>query len=219
MAKNRVLCLFAASLVGAGCGEADREPDNNASSDRVETLTRDMDTQIAHAAEINYSRIHVDMLSRTGELLFSVDIHPGAPEEDTVAWSLPADAAMSSADGVTSGALAVPLEQLPDLEGAIDIAAFVQAKVIGGMKGQDYDNWGCDLPFTRVASCGRKGACCDTHDACFARHRCSGSSWWNPLASFACKACNAAVVACIGSAFYFPGPSVCCARRNCGQPR
>lgn len=79
------------------------------------------------------------------------------------------------------------------------------------------DSWGCDLPFTHVSSCSSKGACCDVHDACYAKNGCTASSWYNPSASSACKACNSAVVHCF--TFENPGPSVCCAQGNCGQPR
>ena len=36
------------------------------------------------------------------------------------------------------------------------------------------DNRGCDAV---VNSCGRKGACCDDHDACFRANGCTAASW------------------------------------------
>jgi hypothetical protein len=219
MAKNQVLLFLTASLVAISCSESDKEPDKTAPMEQPEVLTRDMDTQIAHATKVTPSHVHVDMMSRAGAVVFSADIQPGGPAEQAITWRLSADPALGSAGGALSGALSVPLAQLPELEDAITMTAFTESKVIRSMKGQEYDNWGCDLPFTNVASCSPKGACCDVHDACYARNHCSSSSWWNPFASLACKACNAAVVACIASPVYFPGPSVCCALGNCGTPR
>ncbi len=223
--KNRsasvLAALFAASLLGVACNDVQQGPIDETSTGDVETLTREMDTQVAHATKASASQVRVDIISRTGALQFSVEINPGAPDEQVVAWSIPADVVVASAGGVTSGTLVLPLEQLPTLDDSVNIAILVQSRVIGSMNGQPYDNWGCDLPFTNVASCSLKGACCDTHDACYARNGCSSSSWWVPwpITSRACQACNAVVTACIASTIYYPGPSVCCSYGNCGQPR
>jgi len=73
------------------------------------------------------------------------------------------------------------------------------------------DDRGCDA---LVNSCGNKGKCCDTHDACYKKHGCTATSWlylWGD-----CVRCNNAVMACI--ALKNPGKSSCCARGDCGQP-
>lgn len=208
--------LLAASASIAGCNET-HPPTYHSPARHDESVTRDMETQIAHATRVGDSRVHVEMRSRAGAELFSVDIQPTGADQEAVAWRLPQCSPTGSAGGVTSGTLPVALAELPALDDAIDMAAFVESRVIGGLNGQDYDHWGCDLPFTKVSSCNRKGACCDTHDDCYARNHCTASSWVNPFASKACRACNGNVLRCI--AHSSPGPSVCCSKHSCGKPR
>ncbi|CAF3420513.1 unnamed protein product [Rotaria sp. Silwood1] len=71
---------------------------------------------------------------------------------------------------------------------------------------------GCDA---LIDSCGQKGACCDIHDDCYQKNRCTRVSWIIPL-SIACIKCNVDVVNCIMT--QNPGPSRCCQndRQCCG---
>jgi hypothetical protein len=90
------------------------------------------------------------------------------------------------------------------------------------------DSFGCD-GFDLTVTCGEHGACCDTHDACYAIHHCSAASWsclipvvgWSSAlcdggGGASCAICNFVVAAC----FMGPntGPSTCCAAGNCGLP-
>ncbi len=38
------------------------------------------------------------------------------------------------------------------------------------------DNFGCDAI---IKSCGKNGGCCDLHDACYKKHRCTALSWFH----------------------------------------
>lgn len=99
------------------------------------------------------------------------------------------------------------------------------------------DNHGCDAV---VQSCGHRGACCDVHDACYARNGCTAHSWltmckfihfilfilYHIIFSYIfsvlsgvdwdnCADCNFAAMQCV--AFHQPGESSCCHSGNCGQ--
>jgi hypothetical protein len=37
------------------------------------------------------------------------------------------------------------------------------------------DNYGCDAV---ISSCGKKGKCCDVHDACYKKYKCTAISWF-----------------------------------------
>ncbi|CAF1058001.1 unnamed protein product [Rotaria sordida] len=63
---------------------------------------------------------------------------------------------------------------------------------------------GCDA---LIDSCGPNGACCDIHDDCYAKNKCTRLSWIIP-SSIACTKCNTDVVKCIATED--PGPSRCC---------
>jgi hypothetical protein len=86
------------------------------------------------------------------------------------------------------------------------------------------DTWGCDLPtwlgIRSTIECSEVGNCCDAHDGCYAKYRCTAKSWLNGYSDPRCLACNAFVVACItknvGSTWL---PSHCCIYGNCGKPR
>ncbi|WP_437592400.1 hypothetical protein [Sorangium sp. So ce1000] len=236
--EERVLCgVFLASVafVGAACSAGDSEsqgqyettvaPGTEVDPQQREVMTLDMDTQVARAMKLGEKQVRVDILSRAGEPLFTVDIRSGVPEGETLTWQLHQN--MEAEPAAREGSVPVPLEALPALRDAINMAVFVQDRVVASVNGKDYDNWGCDLPFTDISSCSPVGGCCDIHDECYADHGCNASSWYKipPWTSFACMGCNARVVACIGSAsqpallLSLPGPSVCCSRGTCGDPR
>jgi len=67
-----------------------------------------------------------------------------------------------------------------------------------------------DMPGCDLASGGdsftNKGACCDTHDKCYADNGCTEASW-NGSEGAACSQCNANVVACFRD--QTPGRSIC----------
>jgi len=170
------------------------------------------------AERVSDQVVFVQILSEQGTTRFSVEFRAGDTEGVNLHWQTYEKVARDAAgQEVTAGDIAVPLEALPELDKSATMAAYVQKQVIESLAGQEHDNWGCDLPFTWVTSCGGLGSCCDIHDACYAQFHCSSSSWWNPFASTACKACNAGVVACIAQPI--KGPSICCFLGNCGQPR
>ncbi|RMF73222.1 MAG: hypothetical protein D6738_09395 [Acidobacteria bacterium] len=92
------------------------------------------------------------------------------------------------------------------------------------------DAWGCDgLP--NAVTCGSHGGCCDQHDECYAARGCNKLSWscLSPHKSWAsrslcelgggprCGECNVEVLACFNGPPV--GPSVCCAKGNCGENR
>jgi len=109
------------------------------------------------------------------------------------------------------------MTELPGLEIAIAGSVYIQKNVAKAMaNGDAYDNYGCDLPYTWVTSCGSKGKCCDVHDACYAKYGCTSASW-NTWQGANCDACNNNVVYCIFETN--PGPSSCCSAGNCGRPR
>ena len=62
------------------------------------------------------------------------------------------------------------------------------------------DPWGLDTPGCSMpgGSWGNKcwGRCCANHDRCYFLNDCKASSWGDPNASPACKACNAAIWNC-----------------------
>ncbi|CAF0978045.1 unnamed protein product [Adineta steineri] len=74
------------------------------------------------------------------------------------------------------------------------------------------DNYGCDAV---ISSCGKKGKCCDNHDACYKKHGCTAISWFYLWGN--CQGCNMAVMGC--AVANNPGVSSCCSAGNCGQPR
>ncbi|UJR11358.1 hypothetical protein I4U23_015539 [Adineta vaga] len=71
------------------------------------------------------------------------------------------------------------------------------------------DNQGCDA---MVRSCGKNGRCCDYHDACYKKHKCTALSWFYLWGN--CVKCNNEVMACIVAKN--PGKSSCCVNKNCG---
>jgi hypothetical protein len=225
-----VAILALVALVGGACsagGDEAQEQHENAEPsatardpEQHASMTLDMDTQVARAVKLGESHVRVDFLSRAGEPLFSVDFRSGVTEGETVTWQL--HEVTATEPPVREGGLPVPLEALPELKDAIKMAILVQDRVVTSMNGQDYDNWGCNLPFTNIVSCGPHGGCCDIHDQCYADNGCDASSWYKPwpFTSAACVGCNAAVVGCMGLlTFLAPGPSVCCELDNCGDPR
>ncbi len=189
----------------------------------TETMTAELDSGVAHAVRLDASRIRVDIYDPAGDPQFSADYRVAEGQKPTVAWTLiRAATPEGAAPEATAGSLELEVEQLPELEGAITGAAVIQAQVSKAISGAEYDNWGCDLlpgNYNWVVSCGLKGACCDAHDACFARYGCTAASWTRPWSEpWQCSAlCNATAVACFTG--LNPGPSQCCFRGNCGQPR
>jgi hypothetical protein len=55
-----------------------------------------------------------------------------------------------------------------------------------------YDHWGCDN--FQWASCTQIGACCDTHDQCYAQNGCTASSFVHTAACLAATAAGAAAM-------------------------
>ncbi|WP_438006939.1 hypothetical protein WME89_51775 [Sorangium sp. So ce321] len=227
--RRALLRLAALAAVGAlafvGCSvESGPEPAGDPQMDEgAETLTVELDGSVAHAVRVDVSRVRVDIYDLAGDLQFSADYRAIEGQKPAVEWKLfhPA-AAGESAPIAASGSLEVELEQLPALDGAITGAALIHAQVSRADSGVDYDNWGCDLlpgAYNGIISCGTKGGCCDVHDACFATYGCAAGSWTRPWDyAWQCSAiCNAGAVACFTAGN--PGPSVCCFRGNCGQPR
>jgi hypothetical protein len=91
------------------------------------------------------------------------------------------------------------------------------------------DNHGCDRV---IKSCGVNGECCDVHDACYKKNKCTAKSWTHPCESInsiihypvfdfflggKCLRCNLEVMACIVRKN--PGKHSCCSEKNCGTAR
>ena len=62
--------------------------------------------------------------------------------------------------------------------GIIHCSAFVRRQDIDEIDSSELfrDNHGCDAA---LRSCGKNGKCCDAHDACYKRHKCTASSWFH----------------------------------------
>lgn len=206
------------TLVGVGClaeaPEESKDVGSDEASTETETLTMEVTQGVAHAAKLSSSLLRVDLYDLQGALQFSVDFRLGGADEETIQWT------SFGAPGTepVSKSLKQPIDELPELKMAIAGAEFMQTKVSNAMaNGEAYDSYGCDIPTWAVNSCGSKGKCCDVHDACYAQHGCTSSSWYWTTPGGACDKCNGNVVHCI--TFTNPGPSSCCAAGNCGQPR
>lgn len=83
------------------------------------------------------------------------------------------------------------------------VAAVLLAAVLPG--GARADMPGCDL-IGGGDSFTNQGACCDTHDKCYADNGCDANSWSTDEGA-ACSKCNADVAACFSNST--PGPSIC----------
>ncbi|UQA59381.1 hypothetical protein [Polyangium aurulentum] len=206
--------VFLSSLVALGCVGDELDTSSEVPAEQGgETLTMNVGDHVVRGEKVDPTRVHVDIFDRRGGQQFSTDFTLGGAQDETIRWTLFAESSPA-----LTGSLQGNVEQLPTLARAIDATRMIYTNVSNASAGQEYDNWGCDSFLgAGPESCGPNGKCCDVHDACFARHDCTASSWVNPFASRACKRCNAAVTACIATTD--PGPSVCCARGNCGQPR
>ncbi|MGK4009016.1 hypothetical protein WMF31_40805 [Sorangium sp. So ce1036] len=211
------------SFVGCSVDSSTELAGDSQLEDGAASLTMDLDGSVAHAVRLDASRVRVDIYDRAGTPQFSADFRVPQGQTPTVEWTyLHPATADAPAPEATTGSMEVELEQLPSLEGAITGAAVIQAQVSRVISGEEYDNWGCDLlpgQYNWIVSCGTKGACCDVHDACFATYGCTAGSWTNPGSEpWQCSVlCNASAVACFTA--LNPGPSACCWRGNCGEPR
>jgi hypothetical protein len=225
-----ILTLILGTFFYVGCSNSaddstGKEPTNDTveTSSNASTALLDLGNQTARATQIGEDGVGVDLYALDGQKQFRVEFRLGTEQDETILWTSydKSDAELLTG-AESSGTLSVELETLPELDAAIEIAYYIFKKVKSGQNGTEFDNWGCDLlpgKFNKITSCGLKGRCCDMHDACYAKHHCKSSSWvkpW-PLASAACKACNAAAVVCFAGAN--PGPSACCFKGNCGKPR
>lgn len=215
-----VVCGSTVAIGCAGAGDEAADEPLGQEAPSPETLTMDLDNVVARSTKVSPSLVRVDIYDRAGAPQFSVDYRLGSADEETVRWTLHAQPGVEQASSApVEGSLRPELAELPTLESAIKGALYIQSKVSSSLQGEEYDNYGCDLPswVWFGDSCGSNGACCDVHDACYAQNGCTASSWYWTLPGGACDRCNGAVVSCI--AFSNPGPSSCCAAGNCGQPR
>lgn len=211
--------MFLGSLVGLGCMGDENDTSSEVPSEQGgETLTKNVGDHVVRGTKVDPTRVHVDVFDRQGQQRFSTDFTLGGTQDETTRWTLFAASGEEASSPPLTGSLQGDVEQLPTLERALDATLVIYTNVSSARAGQEYDKWGCDsFHGLTPDSCGENGRCCDVHDECYARHDCSASSWINPFASRACKTCNRNVVACIAGSN--PGPSVCCARGNCGRPR
>ncbi|WP_437893462.1 hypothetical protein [Sorangium sp. So ce124] len=221
-ASGVIALVVCGSTLAIGCAGAGDEAKNDTPREEAtspETLTMDLDNVVARSAKLSPSLVRVDIYDRAGTPQFSVDYQLGSAEEETVRWTLLAQEGAEAQGAPVEGSLRPQLDELPTLENSIEGALYIQSKIVNSLQGQEYDNYGCDLPswVWFGDSCGSNGACCDVHDACYAEHGCTASSWYWTWPGGDCDRCNGAVVSCI--AFDNPGPSSCCAAGNCGQPR
>lgn len=222
MMRSTMSCLAGSLLALAGCG-ADAADVGGASAS--EALVLKLDNQVIRAERLEPSHVRVDIFTRLGAEELAVDYRlRSEKKEEGVEWTLyqKTEGGQSSL-AAGSSSLPVSFSSLPSLQGAVQGALYMQSAIVNGLYGTEYDDWGCDLlpgRYNWVASCGPKGACCDVHDACYAKHHCSAKSWTKPWSEhWQCAAvCNAGAVACF-VATISPGPSECCARGNCGKPR
>lgn len=179
------------------------------------------DASTAHASRWADGRVRVEIRGTHAGLQFAAEFRNTDNDKVVVDYALYlASAEENMSPQAESSSLELPMTEPPPLDHAITSAVFIHTQFSKAVLGL-YDNWGCDLlpgRFNWVASCGPKGRCCDIHDACYKRHGCKASSWRSPPWNKCQRRCNAPAVACFlrpGAA----GPSVCCARGNCGRPR
>lgn len=227
--KTIIICLMASAMVTmlgsvliVGCAAEPSQDQRDIRTDQeskdvAETLTLSGDNRVAHAVQQSPSFTDVAIYDQDGVRLFSVDFELGGANDETIRWTLFKPAQGSQSVETVSGSLRQEMRELPPLRDAITAAVFLQSQVPVVSEGHAYDNYGCDIPTWAVDSCGSKGKCCDVHDACYAKHGCTSSSWYWTLPFGSCDKCNSAVVNCILHSN--PGPSSCCAAGNCGKPR
>jgi hypothetical protein len=179
------------------------------------------DGSAAHARKWADGRVRVEIEDANADLRFAAEFRKTDNAKVMVVYELYlARAEENMSPQAESSSLELDMKEPPPLDHAITSAVFIHTQLSRAVLGL-YDNWGCDLlprRFNWVASCGPKGRCCDIHDACYARHRCTASSWTKPPWNKCQVRCNAPAVACFGNAIPV-GPSVCCRRGNCGRPR
>ena len=160
----------------------------------------------------------MEIRNRRGDRLFEAAYRAIASSTYRVDYALYPLGAGASAQP-TASSIEVSLDRAPTLEDATTGAVVIHSQFENAVLG-NYDSWGCDLlpgRYNWIASCGTKGACCDVHDACYRRYGCTAGSWTSAPWSRCQVFCNAPAVACFVGAN--PGPSQCCFRGNCGQPR
>jgi hypothetical protein len=210
--------------VGSGCGSAESaEPSGvQSTTDEVtESLSTDIDQQTtARATRSRSGLIRVAIAGSDGKLQFVAEYRSVSANKYRVDYTLYPVAASSGAEPrPESSAIELQLQQIPALEDAVMGAVVIRSQFESAVLG-NYDSWGCDLLPARynwIASCGLKGRCCDIHDACYRQNGCTSGSWTSAPWNRCQYRCNAPAVACfIGQN---PGPSECCWRGNCGQPR
>jgi hypothetical protein len=224
---NALLLVMGLSGVWAGgCAQSDDTPSTptaespQSAESASESRTTALDDNLeARAMRLEPDQTLVEIRRRDGSLVFDARYSPEPGQRTRVSYTLhPTDHGEPS-EPVSSELMLEP-DQQPSIDQAVDGAVLIHSQLANAISG-NYDNWGCDLlpgRWNAIASCGLKGGCCDTHDACYKRHGCTASSWrrapWNT-----CQLrCNAPAVACFVSSWH-PGPSQCCFRRNCGRPR
>jgi hypothetical protein len=215
-----VACTILAAMA-AGCD--DGSGDGAAASPAtqvVDTLVVGIDeSSAANASRFEDGHVRVEIRGTDATLRFSAEfrqISEAKVRADYALHGLP-DEALTS-DQPTS--MELDMSAVPTLEGAIDGTIFLKTQYTNAVLGL-YDNWGCDLlpgKYNWVASCGSKGKCCDIHDACYAKHGCTASSWKSAPWKTCQLRCNIPAVACFLSGLPV-GPSVCCSKGNCGRPR
>lgn len=204
-----------------GCDSPAPAPSADALEAPRGALIVDLDGQsAAHAVRLDAAHVRVDIKSAEGTAQFTAIFRADAGEKIAVEYTLfPLPDDEEASPEPESAAIELELQEVPALDGAVAGAVLIYAQLSRAVSGY-YDNWGCDLlprRFNWVASCGPKGRCCDVHDACYEKHGCKASSWRKPPWNKCQVRCNAPAVVCFSTKF--PGPSECCARRNCGQPR
>jgi len=210
--------LITLGAIAVGCEKRPADRVNSGESRQTVTVTLDPNS-VAQATQMDATQVRVDIRSQTGVLQLRADFQAIGPQRTLVTYtSFPTgtDGDMSTQPLTASAQMDA---ELPTVDRAVVGAALIQAQVSRAIH-HYYDNWGCDLPsaIRGVTSCGPKGRCCDIHDACYKEHECGSGSWLRPWTQ--CHLlCNVPAVACFSSSSFHPGPSECCSRGNCGEPR
>jgi hypothetical protein len=212
--------VVAGATVVTGCGDGSGEGPTESAVQVVDTLVVGIDEgNAANASLFADGHVRVEIRGTDATLRFSAEfrrIAEGKVRADYALHGLPAEALTSDQPPFMD----LDLSAVPALEDAVNGTVFLKTQYTNAALGL-YDNWGCDLlpgRFNWVASCGTKGACCDVHDACYARFGCTSSSWTSAPWRTCQLLCNAPAVACFLSPV-IAGPSVCCFKGNCGRPR
>lgn len=223
--KHWIALLVATSAVGisgAGCAaQSSNSTDAPAATPTVtisEELTirrDDLVVHVVHALRNGSSAMVAHVYNKSGVQLYDT-VYQWGTTFDKIRFRHRADMKITVMKTKRDAAMSLPTF------GAAALFMFteVDKKVVGGVK---YDNQGCDSPAGDLTCGSGVGACCDTHDACYAQYGCTAWSWLGTIATVGlgatvsdCVACNTSVVGCMAGSS--PGDAACCSEGTCGQP-